>query len=72
MPATHSLGMLARGVLRLPAAVHVHFHDWELVDRRRSAALHALLRVLRLRHRPLSVAELAERAAGAPPHTIAQ
>src|SRR5437764_2873918 len=72
LPATHSLGMLARGVLRLPAAVHVHFHDWELVDRRRSAALHALLRVLRLRHRPLSVAELAERAAGAPPHTIAQ
>ena len=33
--------------------VHLHFHDWELVDPRRSLALHALLRVLRLRRRPL-------------------
>ncbi len=71
LPATHSLGMLARGVLRLPRAVHVHFHDWELVDRRRSAALHALLHALRIRHRPLSVAELVERVSGAPRHTIA-
>jgi hypothetical protein len=66
LPGTHSLGMLARGLARLPALVHVHFHDWELVDRRRAAALELLLRWLRVRRRPLSVAELAERAEGAP------
>jgi hypothetical protein len=66
LPATHSLGMLGRALLRLPALVHVHFHDWELVDRRRAAAIGTLLRLLRLRRRPLDVAQLAERAAGAP------
>ena len=66
LPATHSLGMLARGLHRLDGLVHVHFHDWELVDRRRALALAALLRLLRLRRKPLSVAELAERAADAP------
>jgi hypothetical protein len=66
LPATHSVGMLARGFLRLPALVHVHFHDWELVDRRRAAAIHLLLRLLGRRRRPLTVAELADRAAGAP------
>jgi hypothetical protein len=58
--------MLGRGLLHLPALVHVHFHDWELVDRRRVAALGALLRALRLRRRPLTVAELAEQAANGP------
>src|SRR6478609_4226138 len=48
LPATHSLGMLARDLLRLRGFVHLHFHDWELVDRRRSLALHAVLRALRL------------------------
>jgi hypothetical protein len=66
LPATHSLGMLARGLVRLEGHVHLHFHDWELVDRRRSLALAAVLRLLRLRRRPLTVAELAARAAGAP------
>jgi hypothetical protein len=66
LPATHSLGMLARSLHRLPALVHVHFHDWELADRRRAAALEAVLRLLRLRHRPLTVEELAERAADGP------
>lgn len=66
LPATHSLGMLGRALLRLPGLVHVHFHDWELVDRRRSAAVDALLRLLRLRRRPLDVAHLAEHASGAP------
>jgi hypothetical protein len=66
LPATHSLGMLARGLARLPARVHVHFHDWELVDRRRAAALEVLLRALRLLRPPLSVAELAQHAAHAP------
>ena len=66
LPATHSLGMLARGLVRLDGLVHLHFHDWELVDRRRAFALEALLRLLRLRRRPLSVDELASRAAAAP------
>lgn len=65
LPATHSLGMLARGLVRLDGPVHLHFHDWELVDRRRSLALEAVLRLLRLRRRPLSVDELATRAAAA-------
>lgn len=71
LPATHSLGMLARGVVRLPRAVHVHFHDWELVDRRRAAAIEVLLRVLGARRSALTVDELAVRASGAPRHTIA-
>jgi hypothetical protein len=66
LPATHSLGMLGRGLLRPPALVHVHFHDWELVDRRRAAALEGLLRALRLRRRPLAIDALAERARAAP------
>jgi hypothetical protein len=71
LPATHSLGMLAadllrpRGVARI-RAVHLHFHDWELLDRRRALALAILLRLLRRRRQPVSVAELAERAAAAP------
>lgn len=66
LPATHSLGMLARGLLRLDGPVHVHFHDWELLDRRRALALEALLGALRLRRRPLTLDELAACAAGAP------
>jgi hypothetical protein len=66
LPATHSLGMLARSLHRLRGLVHLHFHDWELVDRRRAFALEAVLGALRLLRRPLTVAELAERAAGGP------
>jgi hypothetical protein len=66
LPATHSLGMLARGLVRLDGLVHLHFHDWELIDRRRALSLRAVMRLLRLRRRPLSVDELAARASGAP------
>ncbi len=66
LPATHSLGMLARGFHRLPALVHLHFHDWELVDRKRALALEGLLRLLSVRRRPLRIDQLAERAAAAP------
>jgi hypothetical protein len=66
LPATHSLGMLARGLHRLPDLVHVHFHDWELVDRRRAVAIEALLRWLRVFRSPLRIDQLAERAAAAP------
>jgi len=75
LPATHSLGMLGRGLLNLDGLVHVHFHDWELVDRRRALMLGAVLRLLRLRRRPLTIDEFARRAADAPqapwPSTIA-
>ncbi|HEY2777581.1 MAG TPA: hypothetical protein VGI77_06725 [Gaiellaceae bacterium] len=67
LPATHSLGALARTV-RLPLDVHVHFHDWELSDRKRAAGLWFLLHLLALRRHPLTVVELAERAAAAPVH----
>jgi len=68
LPATHSLGMLVRGLARpLPPIVHVHFHDWDLVDRRRVAALEVALRILRLRRRPLDLAEAAEVAAAEAP-----
>jgi hypothetical protein len=66
LPATHSLGMLARRFLRLPWAVHLHFHDWELVDRRRATAIELLLRTLGVRRRVLTIAQLAEAAADAP------
>jgi hypothetical protein len=66
LPATHSLGMLARGVMRLDGLVHLHFHDWELVDRRRSAALRVMLGILRVRRRPISIGALADLAANAP------
>jgi hypothetical protein len=62
LPATHSLGMLGRDLLRVRGPVHVHFHDWELVDRRRSTALAWLLRYLGLRFSALTLAELADRA----------
>jgi hypothetical protein len=49
VPTTHSLGDLARAVVRrraLPGVVHLYFHDTDLVDRRRRALLGALLPVL--------------------------
>jgi hypothetical protein len=66
LPATHSLGMLGRSIVRLPGLVHLHFHDWELTDRRRALALLVLLRALRLQREPLAIDELAERAARSP------
>lgn len=52
IPATHSLGMLARAV-SLPDFVHLYFHDTDLLDRMRAAALDVALRVL-ARRRPAS------------------
>jgi hypothetical protein len=61
LPATHSVGMLVRGLGRsLPAVVHVHFHDWDLLERRRALALAAALRILGRRRRPLGVDQAAE------------
>jgi hypothetical protein len=45
LPATHTIGMAARG-FRLPDYVHVYFHDTDLLDRSRAAALRfALLQI---------------------------
>jgi hypothetical protein len=53
VPATHSLGMLARAVPGpLPPIVHAYFHDTDLVDRKRAFALELALRALRLRRAP--------------------
>jgi hypothetical protein len=48
LPTTHSLGELARAVLRpsLPPYVHAYFHDYDLLDRVRRRALLASLAVL--------------------------
>jgi hypothetical protein len=48
LPATHTIGMLARA-LRLPDFVHVYFHDTDLLERRRALALAFGLRHLALR-----------------------
>ena len=54
LPTTHSLGALARAVLRpLPAYVHAYFHDYDLLDPARRRALSAALAVLGRRARPL-------------------
>jgi len=49
LPTTHSLGDLARALLRrraMPGVVHVYFHDTDLLDRRRRMLLGALLPLL--------------------------
>ncbi len=47
LPTTHSVGALARAVLRpLPGYVHAYFHDYDLLDTRRRTALAASLAVL--------------------------
>jgi hypothetical protein len=49
VPTTHSLGDLARALVRpwsLPRFVHVYFHDTDLLDRRRRALVGALLPLL--------------------------
>jgi hypothetical protein len=60
LPTTHSLGALARSLHRdLPRVVHVHFHDYELLDVRRRAALTAVLVLLARRRRPAGLDDLA-------------
>jgi hypothetical protein len=66
LPTTHSLGMLARGVLAsLPGpVVHAYFHDTDLLDRKRAAALRAGLSLLGVRR---TVADLNELQRGLRP-----
>ena len=57
LPATHTIGMLARA-LRLPDYVHVYFHDTDLLDAKRAFALRLGLRHLSLRRPVTDVDEL--------------
>jgi hypothetical protein len=59
LPTTHSLGSAARSLAsHLPRIVHLHFHDYELLEPKRRLALRATLALLALRRRPASLAEL--------------
>ena len=59
LPTTHSVGMLARGVLGgLPAYVHAYFHDTDLLPARRRTVLVNALRLLGLRRRPFRLADV--------------
>ena len=53
LPTTHSLGALARAVLRpLPPYMHAYFHDYDLLDARRRFALRASVALLGRRTEP--------------------
>jgi hypothetical protein len=62
LPATHTIGMLARSV-RLADYVHVYFHDTDLLDRGRSLALGVALRVLAHRRPVRDLDELSRASA---------
>jgi len=56
LPTTHSLGAAARALLRpLPPVAHVHFHDYELLEPGRRAALATTLVLLSRRRRPVGL-----------------
>ena len=59
LPTTHSLGSAARSLAgSLPRIVHMHFHDYELLEPKRRLAIRATLALLALRRRPASLADL--------------
>ena len=60
VPTTHSIGMLARGLLGpfRRQVVHAYFHDTDLLDRRREAALSIGLRFLGLKRTATDLDEL--------------
>jgi hypothetical protein len=60
LPATHSIGMLARGLLGpfRRQVVHAYFHDTDLLDRRRTAALRVGLMFLGLKRTATDLREL--------------
>jgi hypothetical protein len=59
LPTTHSIGRLARAVLRrrLPSYVHAYFHDYDLLDPWRRLALVAALAALSRRGQLLDLSE---------------
>jgi hypothetical protein len=60
LPTTHSIGMLARGLLGpfRRQVVHAYFHDTDLLDRRRTAALRTGLAFLGLKRTATDLREL--------------
>jgi hypothetical protein len=60
LPTTHSIGMLARGVWGpfRRQIVHAYFHDTDLLDRRRAAALRVGLTFLGLKRTATDLREL--------------
>ena len=60
LPTTHSIGMLARSMLARDRrqVVHAYFHDTDLLDPRRSAALRVALTVLGRRRKRTDLREL--------------
>src|SRR5207247_129347 len=60
LPTTHSIGMLARGLLGpfRHQVVHAYFHDTDLLDRRRAAALRVGLTFLSLKRGATDLREL--------------
>jgi hypothetical protein len=60
LPTTHSIGMLARGLLGpfRRQVVHAYFHDTDLLDRRRRIALRVGLAFLGLKRAPSDLDEL--------------
>jgi hypothetical protein len=63
VPTTHSVGMLARGLLApfRRQVVHAYFHDTDLLDRRRAAALRIGLGFLALKRTATDLDELQRR-----------
>jgi hypothetical protein len=62
IPTTHSLGDLARALVRprsLPRVVHVYFHDTDLLDLRRRELLRVLVPLLARIARPSDLSTLA-------------
>ncbi len=66
LPTTHSIGMLARGLLApfRRQVVHVYFHDTDLLDPRRRAALLLGLRFLGMKRTATDLDALAASVAG--------
>jgi hypothetical protein len=60
LPTTHSIGMLARGLLGpfRRRVVHAYFHDTDLLDRRRTAALRVGLGFLGMKRIASDLGEL--------------
>ena len=60
LPSTHSIGMLARGLLGpfRRQIVHAYFHDTDLLDRRRTVALRVGLTFLGLKRTATDLREL--------------
>jgi hypothetical protein len=63
LPTTHSIGMLARGALGpfRGQVVHAYFHDTDLLDRRRTAALRVGLAFLGMKRTATDLRELQNR-----------